>query len=61
MPNACLMSAAHERDCQRPAPRYVDERTTVLYTWVASTTVGAEIASITPAAVRLNRIAPTPF
>ena len=50
-----------ERDRRRPAARYVDERTTVLYTWVASSLTGAEIASITPAGVRLNNVAPTPF
>ncbi len=50
-----------ERDRQRPAPRYVDARTTVLYTWVPNGSNGAEIASITPAGVRLNAVAPTPF
>lgn len=56
-----LLPVFAERDRQRPAPRYIDERTTLLYTWVPSATVGAEIASITPAAVRLNRVAPTTF
>lgn len=50
-----------ERDRQRPAPRYVDARTTVLYTWVPSTSLGAEIASISPAGVRLNDVPPTSF
>lgn len=50
-----------ERDRQRPAPRYVDERTTMLYTWVPSTTTGAVIASVTPAGVRVNGMAPTLF
>ncbi len=50
-----------ERDRQRPAARVVDGRTTMLYTWVPSATTGAEIASITPAAVHVNHVAPTTF
>lgn len=50
-----------ERDRQRPAPRYVDARTTLLYTWVPSMQTGAEIASISPAGVRVSGMTPTPF
>jgi hypothetical protein len=56
-----LIPVFAERDRQRPAPRYVDERTTLLYTWIPSASTGAEIASITPAAVHLNHVAPTAF
>jgi hypothetical protein len=47
-----------ERDRQAPAPRLVDERTTILYTWVANMTFGAEIASVSPAGVTLTGVTP---
>jgi hypothetical protein len=58
-----LLPVFAERDRQRPAPRYVDARTTVLYSFVVQGTsmTGAEIASISPAGVRLNNVTPTPF
>ena len=49
-----------ERDRQAPAPRYVDPRTTLLYTWIPNAGSGAVIASVSPAAVGLAHVAPTP-
>jgi len=50
-----------ERDRQAPAPRFVDERTTLLYTWIPNANIGAEIVSITPAAVQVTGLTPPRF
>ncbi|MFO0685555.1 MAG: hypothetical protein U0234_26075 [Sandaracinus sp.] len=46
------------RDRQRPAPRYVDQRVTLLYTWAPRGQTGQAMVSITPAGTRLNDVAP---
>ena len=58
---ALPMFATRESDRQRPAPRYVDPRTTLLYTWIPSGRTGAEVASITPAGVNVTNVAPPVF
>jgi hypothetical protein len=56
------MFAQRDGNRQRPAPRYVDARTTLLYTWVPGTGGrGAEIVSVTPAGVNVSGMTPTPF
>ncbi len=47
-----------ERNRQAPSPRYVDERTTVLYAWVPFRQSGAIINAITPASVSLVGVTP---
>ena len=47
------------RDRQRPAPRYVDARVTLLYTWAPRGQTGQAMVSITPAGTRLNDVPPT--
>ncbi len=49
------------RDRQRPAPRYVDARVTLLYTWAPRGQTGQAMVSITPAGTRLTDVPPTAY
>lgn len=56
------MFAQRDGNRQRPAPRYVDSRVTLLYTWVPGTGGrGAEIVSVSPSGVNVSGMTPTTF